>query len=105
MPTPLMRQIAAIKALYPDKLVLYRMGDFFELFNDDARRAAKLLGLTLTQRKPTTGDPIPMTGVPAWSIHRTLDELSRLGESAVVCSERAEHLEPFAANERHLITY
>src|SRR4029077_20567210 len=68
--TPLMQQYLAIKAGYPDLLVLFRMGDFYELFYDDARKAARLLNLTLTQRGESAGAPIPMAGVP----HHALDQ-------------------------------
>ena len=60
--TPLMRQYFAAKAEYPDTLVLFRMGDFYELFYDDARKAARLLDITLTQRGASAGAPIPMAG-------------------------------------------
>ena len=62
--TPMMRQYLAIKAEYPDMIVLYRMGDFYEVFYDDAKRAAKLLDITLTSRGKSGGNPIPMAGVP-----------------------------------------
>ncbi|MDH3491666.1 MAG: DNA mismatch repair protein MutS, partial [Gammaproteobacteria bacterium] len=62
--TPMMRQYLRIKADYPDMLVFYRMGDFYELFYDDARRAASLLDITLTSRGKSAGDAIPMAGVP-----------------------------------------
>jgi DNA mismatch repair protein MutS len=66
--TPMMQQYRALKAEHPDKLVLYRMGDFYELFFDDARRAAKLLDITLTARGTSDGSPIPMAGVPFHSL-------------------------------------
>jgi len=62
--TPLMRQFFAAKAEYPDVLLFFRMGDFYELFYDDARKIARLLDLTLTQRGQSAGQPIPMAGVP-----------------------------------------
>ena len=62
--TPLMRQYFAAKVEYPDTLVFFRMGDFYELFYDDARKAARLLDITLTQRGASAGAPIPMAGVP-----------------------------------------
>ena len=64
----MMRQYLAIKAEYPDMLVFYRMGDFYELFYDDAKRAAALLDITLTARGKSAGDPIPMAGVPYHSV-------------------------------------
>ena len=62
--TPLMRQYLAAKAEYPHTLLLFRMGDFYELFYEDARKAARLLDITLTQRGQSAGAPIPMAGVP-----------------------------------------
>ena len=62
--TPMMAQYLTIKAQHPDTLLLYRMGDFYELFYDDARKAARLLDITLTQRGQSGGNAIPMAGVP-----------------------------------------
>ena len=62
--TPMMQQYLGIKANYPDTLLFYRMGDFYELFYDDAKRAAELLDITLTARGKSAGDPIPMAGIP-----------------------------------------
>ena len=62
--TPMMAQYLKIKRDHPDVLLFYRMGDFYELFFDDARRAAALLDITLTQRGQSAGKPIPMAGVP-----------------------------------------
>ncbi|MCC7069125.1 MAG: hypothetical protein IT523_11845, partial [Burkholderiales bacterium] len=62
--TPMMQQYLALKSEHPDHLLLYRMGDFYELFYEDARRAAKLLDITLTARGESAGAPIPMAGVP-----------------------------------------
>src|SRR6185503_7097535 len=62
--TPVMQQYLAIKAKFPDTLLFYRMGDFYELFYDDARRTAKLIDIALTRRGQSGGEPIPMAGVP-----------------------------------------
>jgi DNA mismatch repair protein MutS len=62
--TPVMQQYHAIKARFPDTLLFYRMGDFYELFYDDARRTAKLIDIALTRRGQSGGEPIPMAGVP-----------------------------------------
>ena len=62
--TPMMQQYLRIKAQHPDVLLFYRMGDFYEMFYDDARRAAELLDIALTQRGASAGAPIPMAGVP-----------------------------------------
>ena len=85
--TPMMRQYLAIKAEYPDMLVLYRMGDFYELFFDDARRAAALLDITLTSRGKSGGNPIPMAGVPYHAIEGYLAKLVRKGESVAICEQ------------------
>jgi DNA mismatch repair protein MutS len=88
--TPLMQQYLSIKAGYPDLLVLFRMGDFYELFYDDARKAARLLNLTLTQRGESAGAPIPMAGVPHHALDQYLARLLKLGESAAICEQVGE---------------
>src|SRR5215475_8651019 len=85
--TPLMRQYFAAKAEYPDTLVFFRMGDFYELFYDDARKAARLLDITLTQRGASAGAPIPMAGVPYHAVESYLAKLIRLGESVAICEQ------------------
>ena len=85
--TPMMRQYLAIKAEYPDMLVFYRMGDFYELFYDDAKRAAALLDITLTARGKSGGNPIPMAGVPYHAVEGYLAKLVRKGESAAICEQ------------------
>src|SRR3954466_13901245 len=85
--TPLMRQYFAAKAEYPDTLVFFRMGDFYELFYDDARKAARLLDITLTQRGASAGAPIPMAGVPYHAVEGYLARLVKLGESVAICEQ------------------
>src|ERR1051326_8392013 len=85
--TPLMRQYLAAKAEYPRTLVFFRMGDFYELFYDDARKAAKLLDITLTSRGASAGAPIPMAGVPYHSVEQYLAKLVKLGESVAICEQ------------------
>ena len=85
--TPMMRQYLAIKAEYPDMIVLYRMGDFYEVFYDDAKRAAKLLDITLTSRGKSAGNPIPMAGVPYHAVEGYLAKLVRKGESVAICEQ------------------
>jgi DNA mismatch repair protein MutS len=85
--TPLMRQYFAAKAEYPDTLVFFRMGDFYELFYDDARKAARLLDITLTQRGASAGAPIPMAGVPYHAAEGYLARLVKLGESVAICEQ------------------
>ena len=85
--TPVMAQYLRIKADHPDTLLFYRMGDFYELFFDDARRASKLLDIALTSRGQSDGAPIPMAGVPAHSVESYLAKLVRRGESAAICEQ------------------
>jgi DNA mismatch repair protein MutS len=85
-----MAQYLRIKSQYPDILVLYRMGDFYELFYEDARRAAALLDITLTARGHSAGQPIPMAGVPFHALDGYLARLVRKGESVAICEQLAE---------------
>lgn len=85
--TPLMQQYLRIKAEFPDTLLLFRMGDFYELFYDDARRAAALLDITLTNRGESNGQPIPMAGVPHHAVENYLSRLLKKGESAAICEQ------------------
>ena len=82
-----MRQYFGAKAEHPDVLMLFRMGDFYELFYDDARKAARLLDITLTQRGQSGGQPIPMAGVPYHQLEPYLARLLRLGESVAICEQ------------------
>ncbi|MCD9006361.1 DNA mismatch repair protein MutS [Luteimonas sp. XNQY3] len=85
--TPLMQQFFAAKAEHPDVLLFFRMGDFYELFYDDARKAARLLDITLTQRGNSAGAPIPMAGVPHHAAEGYLARLVALGESVAICEQ------------------
>jgi DNA mismatch repair protein MutS len=85
--TPMMRQYLGIKSDYPDMLVFYRMGDFYELFYDDAKRAATLLDITLTARGKSGGNAIPMCGVPYHAVEGYLAKLVRKGESVALCEQ------------------
>jgi len=85
--TPMMQQYLRIKGQHPDILLFYRMGDFYELFFDDARRAASLLDITLTARGQSAGQPIPMAGVPFHSVESYLARLVRKGESVAICEQ------------------
>ena len=85
--TPMMAQFIEIKAANPDSLLFYRMGDFYELFFDDAEKAARLLGITLTQRGSSNGNPIKMAGVPFHSVDQYLAKLVKLGESVAICEQ------------------
>ncbi len=82
-----MQQYLRIKAQHPDKLLFYRMGDFYELFFEDAVRAAKLMDITLTQRGASAGEPIKMAGVPFHSVEQYLAKLVKLGESVAICEQ------------------
>ncbi len=85
--TPVMQQYLRIKADHPDLLLFYRMGDFYELFFDDAKRAAQLLDIVLTSRGEVAGERIPMAGVPAHAAENYLARLLKLGESVVICEQ------------------
>ncbi|KPJ67930.1 MAG: DNA mismatch repair protein MutS [Coxiella sp. DG_40] len=85
--TPMMQQYLHIKAKYPKTLLFYRMGDFYELFYDDAHKAAKLLDITLTARGQSAGKPIPMAGVPYHAVENYLAKLIKLGESIAICEQ------------------
>lgn len=88
--TPMMQQYLKVKAEHPHSLMFYRMGDFYELFFDDAQKAAKLLGITLTHRGKTNGNPIPMAGVPFHAAEGYLARLVKKGETVVICEQVGE---------------
>ncbi len=88
--TPMITQFLRIKAEFPDTLLFYRMGDFYELFFEDARKAAKLLDITLTARGKSGGDPIPMCGIPYHSADGYLAKLVRKGESVAICEQTGD---------------
>lgn len=83
----MMRQYLRIKSEHPNILLFYRMGDFYELFYDDARHAADLLDLTLTTRGQSAGEPIPMAGVPVHAVDGYLARLVKMGESVAICEQ------------------
>ena len=85
--TPMMQQYLRIKSQHPGTLLLYRMGDFYELVHDDARRAAQLLDITLTARGQSNGTPIPMAGVPFHALDQYLGKLIAQGESVAICEQ------------------
>src|ERR1700728_3511386 len=88
--TPMMQQYLRIKAEHPGVLLLYRMGDVYEMFYVDARRAATLLDIALLQRGASAGAPIPMAGVPAVTLDAYLAKLVRKGESVAICEQRGD---------------
>src|SRR4051812_15570884 len=83
--TPMMQQYLRLKAQHPDMLLFYRMGDFYELFHEDAEKAARLLDITLTSRGQSAGVPIRMAGVPYHAMEPYLAKLVKLGESVAIC--------------------
>ncbi|PJC12841.1 MAG: DNA mismatch repair protein MutS, partial [Comamonadaceae bacterium CG_4_9_14_0_8_um_filter_60_18] len=85
--TPMMAQYLSLKADYPDTLLFYRMGDFYELFYADAEKAARLLNITLTQRGQSAGQPVVMAGVPFHAVDTYLARLIKLGESVAICEQ------------------
>ena len=85
--TPMMAQYLRLKADHPGTLLFYRMGDFYELFWEDAEKAARLLDITLTRRGQSAGEPVVMAGVPFHSIETYLARLIKLGESAAICEQ------------------
>ncbi len=85
--TPMMQQYLGLKAQHPDMLLFYRMGDFYELFFEDAEKAARLLDITLTQRGASAGTPIKMAGVPYHAVEQYLAKLVKLGESVAICEQ------------------
>ncbi|WP_427838543.1 DNA mismatch repair protein MutS [Actinobacillus pleuropneumoniae] len=85
--TPMMAQYLQLKAQNPDILLFYRMGDFYELFYDDAKKAAALLDISLTKRGASAGEPIPMAGVPYHAVEGYLAKLVSLGESVAICEQ------------------
>ena len=85
--TPMMQQYLALKAGYPDTLLLYRMGDFYEVFFADAEKSARLLDITLTQRGQSAGQPVVMAGVPFHALENYLARLIRMGESVAIAEQ------------------
>ena len=100
--TPVIRQYLRIKAEHPDILLFYRMGDFYELFFDDARRAASLLDIALTRRGQSGGEPIPMAGVPVHAVESYLARLVRQGESVAICEQIGDPAESRGPVERRV---
>jgi len=101
--TPMMTQYLRIKAEHPHSLLFYRMGDFYELFYDDARRASKLIDITLTSRGQSAGEPIPMAGVPYHSVENYLARLVRKGESVAICEQIGDPAKSKGPVERQVV--
>src|SRR6185312_7434099 len=101
--TPMMQQYLRIKSRHPDVLLFYRMGDFYELFYDDARRAAALLDITLTTRGQSAGQPIPMAGVPVHAVESYLARLVRKGECVAICEQLGDPAKSKGPVERQVV--
>jgi DNA mismatch repair protein MutS len=101
--SPVMQQYLRIKAQYPDVLLFYRMGDFYELFFDDARKAARLLDITLTARGQSGGAPIPMAGVPVHTVDGYLARAVRKGESVAICEQMGDPAKAKGPVERQVV--
>lgn len=101
--TPMISQYLRIKAEYPSMLLFYRMGDFYELFFEDAHRAAKLLNITLTHRGQSGGKPIPMAGVPFHAAENYLAKLVKQGESVAICEQIGDPAESKGPVERKVV--
>ena len=101
--TPMMQQYLQLKAQHPDILLFYRMGDFYELFYDDAKRAAVLLDISLTKRGASAGEPIPMAGVPYHAVEGYLAKLVALGESVAICEQIGDPVAAKGPVERKVV--
>jgi len=101
--TPVMEQYLRIKADYPQLLLFYRMGDFYELFFEDAERAARLLDITLTKRGQSAGRPIPMAGIPYHAVETYLAKLVRQGESVAICEQIGDPAKSKGPVEREVV--
>ncbi len=101
--TPMMQQYLRLKAQHPSILLFYRMGDFYELFFDDAKKVAELLDITLTKRGESGGEPIPMAGVPYHSVEPYLAKLVRLGESVAICEQVGDPAKSKGPVERKVV--
>jgi DNA mismatch repair protein MutS len=99
----MMQQYLRIKGQYPNVLLFYRMGDFYEMFYEDARRAAQLLDIALTQRGASAGAPIPMAGVPAITVETYLARLVRKGESVAICEQKGDPGKTKGPMEREVV--
>src|SRR3990167_8462060 len=101
--TPMMQQYLRIKAQYPETLLFYRMGDFYELFYEDAHKASALLEITLTARGHSAGNPIPMAGVPHHSSESYIAKLLHLGLSVAICEQIGDPQKSQGPVEREVV--
>src|SRR4030042_7142462 len=101
--TPMMQEYLRSKAQHPGMLLFYRMGDFYELFFEDAEEASKLLDITLTTRGATAGQPIKMAGVPYHAVEQYLAKLMQLGLSVAICEQIGDPAAPKGPVERKVM--
>ena len=101
--TPFMRQYLGVKSQHPDMLVFYRMGDFYELFFEDAEKSARLLGITLTKRGTHNGEPIKMAGVPYHAAEQYLAKLTKMGEAVAICEQIGDPAKAKGIVERQVV--
>ena len=101
--TPMMRQYLTLKQEAPTMLLFYRMGDFYEMFYDDAVKTARLLNLTLTNRGSSAGEPIPMAGVPVHAMEQYLARLVAMGESVAICEQIGDPATSKGIVERQIV--
>ncbi|WP_097032619.1 DNA mismatch repair protein MutS [Sodalis endosymbiont of Henestaris halophilus] len=101
--TPMMQQYLKLKAQHPEILLFYRMGDFYELFYDDAKRAAHLMDISLTKRGVSAGQPIPMAGIPYHAVENYLAKLVALGESVAICEQIGDPTSTKGPVERRVV--
>src|ERR1700754_4513020 len=101
--TPMMQQYLRIKAEFADTLVFYRMGDFYEVFFDDARKANRLLDITLTSRGQSAGEPVGMAGVRFHSVDAYLAKLIKLGEAVAICEQVGDVASAKGRGERKFV--
>ncbi|UVK77830.1 MAG: DNA mismatch repair protein MutS [Sodalis sp. Fse] len=99
----MMQQYLKLKAQHPEILLFYRMGDFYELFYDDAKRAAQLIDISLTKRGTSAGEPIPMAGVPYHAVENYLAKLVALGESVAICEQIGDPVSTKGPIERRVV--
>ena len=85
--TPMLKQYLDVKKAHPDKLILFRMGDFYETFFEDAHIAAKVLNITLTTRNKNDNNPVPLAGFPYHALDNYLDKLVKAGLKVVICEQ------------------
>ena len=102
--TPMMRQYLTMKAAHSDMLLFYRMGDFYELFYEDAKKASEMLGISLTARGKSGGDPITMAGIPYHAVEGYLAKLVQIGQSVAICEQIGDPATSKGPVERQVVS-